>query len=220
MILAIDTATEVAGLAILHADTVLAEEIWHAGRNHTVELSPRLHALLARVGVSPAELDGIAVCIGPGSYTGVRIGVAIAKGLALPHHTPAVGISAPDITAHPWRHQPLPVLAIVRAGRKRLIATEYARQNDHWGEISAPRIVTAAELAASITEPTWVAGELSAAEAETLHAESQGRARVVGAAHRVRRPAVLAELGAAKLAAGASGDLSELSPLYMRNPGE
>lgn len=220
MILAIDTATEVAGLAILHADTVLAEEIWHVGRNHTVALSPRLHTLLAQVAVAPAELDGIAVCIGPGSYTGVRIGVAIAKGLALPHQLPVVGISALDITAHPWRDQPLPVLAIVRAGRKRLIAAEYGWQNDHWGEISAPRIVTAAELAATITAPTWVAGELSAAEAEILRTKSQARAQVVGAAHRVRRPTVLAELGAAKLAAGASGALNELSPLYMKNPGE
>ncbi len=220
MILAIDTATEFAGLALLSAEKLLAAEIWHAGRNHTVEFAPRLHTLLTRAAITPADLTGIAVCVGPGSYTGVRIGVALAKGLALPNQLPAVGVSSLEITAHPHRNQPLPVQAIVRAGRKRIITAQFNRVDGVWVETEAARITTVAELAASLTEPVLVAGEFSAAEAEILRAESGGRARVVGAGERTRHPGVLAALGAEKLAAGASGVLAELQPLYMKNPGE
>ncbi len=220
MILAIDTATEFAGLALLAADSLWAEEVWHAGRNHTVELSPRLHRMLKKAAVSLADLDGIAVCVGPGSYTGVRIGVAVAKGFALPHNLPTVGISSLDITAHPFRRQSLPVVAIVRAGRKRVITAEYGWDNGGWHQRTTPRITTVDELAATFTASVLVAGEFSAAEADVIRQNSGNLAQVVNSAERVRRPGVLAELGAASLAAGDSGRLSELIPIYMKNPGE
>ncbi len=220
MILAIDTATEFAGLALLSAEKLLAEEIWHAGRNHTVEFAPRLEQLLRYTAITPAELTGIAVCVGPGSYTGVRIGVALAKGLALPYNLPAVGISSLEITAHPHKNQLLPVQAIVRAGRKRIITARFGWAAGVWVEMEAAHITTVNELAASLTEPVLVAGEFSATEAEILQNESSGLAQVAGAGERTRRPGVLAALGAAKLAAGASGSLNALTPIYMKKPGE
>lgn len=220
MILAIDTATEIAGLALVSADGLLAEEIWHAGRNHTVELSPRLDALLKRTIIRPAELSGIAVCVGPGSYTGVRIGVAVAKGLALPQSIPVISVSSLEITAFPFRHDCLPVAAVVRAGRKRLIVAHYGRKAEQWGEIVTPRIVAAAELAASLAEPTRVVGEISTTEANIIRTESNGFGQPVGVAQRVRRPSVLAQLGMQKLSENVSASLVDLQPIYMKKPGE
>lgn len=220
MIIAIDTATEFAGLALLSAEKLLAEEIWHAGRNHTVEFAPRLETLLQRTAITPAQLTGIAVCVGPGSYTGVRIGVALAKGLALPYNLPVIGVSSPEITAQPYKTRSLPVQTIVRAGRKRIITARFGWVDNVWREIVATHITTVADLAASLTEPVLAVGEYSAAEAETLLHEGNGLVQVVGAGERTRRPGVLAALGAEKLAAGATGSLSELVPLYMKNPGE
>jgi len=220
MIIAIDTATEFAGLALLSAEKLLAEEIWHAGRNHTVEFAPRLETLLQRTAITPAQLTGIAVCVGPGSYTGVRIGVALAKGLALPYNLPVIGVSSPEITAQPYKTRSLPVQTIVRAGRKRIITARFGWVDGVWREIVATHITTVADLAASLTEPVLAVGEYSAAEAEILLHEGNGLAQVVGAGERTRRPGVLAALGAEKLAAGATGSLSELVPLYMKNPGE
>jgi len=220
MLLAIDTATEVAGLALLNEDSLWAEEIWYAGRNHTVELAPRLHRLLEKSGLSPADLAGIAVCVGPGSYTGVRIGVALAKGLALPHNLPAVGVSSLEVTAYPHRSQPLPVMAVVRAGRKRIIVARYGRVDDTWQKTGSAHITTIAELAASLTEPVLVAGEFSAAEAAILQQQHQQWAQVVSPLYRVRHPGVLAELGASKLSAGAPTNLNALSPIYLKKPGQ
>ena len=83
MLLAIDTATRVPSLALYDGERVVAEETWRSANGHTVELVPGLVRVLERQRVSPAELKGIAVALGPGSFTGLRIGLGIAKGLAL-----------------------------------------------------------------------------------------------------------------------------------------
>ena len=83
MILAIDTATRWAGLALHDGTAVIAEYGWRCLNNHTIELSPAIEDMLSRVDKSINDLDGIAVAIGPGSYTGLRVGLALAKGMAL-----------------------------------------------------------------------------------------------------------------------------------------
>ncbi|MFQ5577842.1 MAG: tRNA (adenosine(37)-N6)-threonylcarbamoyltransferase complex dimerization subunit type 1 TsaB [Anaerolineae bacterium] len=218
MILAIDTATEFAGLALYNADTVWAEEIWHAAQNHTAELAPRLRRMLQQANLSPAELEGIAVSIGPGSYTGLRIGLALAKGLALPHRLPLVGVPTLEITAYPHRNQTLPVVALARAGRGRILAARYHSDGNGWQETAPPHLLALAELAPQITEPALVAGEITAQEAADLCQQTQNRAQVAGPIHRVRRPGVLAELGALKLTRGEPDDPAGLTPLYLKEP--
>ena len=83
MLLAIDTATRMPSLALYDGERVLAEETWRSANNHTVELAPALVRALERQRVSPSELRGIAVALGPGSFTGLLIGLGVAKGLAL-----------------------------------------------------------------------------------------------------------------------------------------
>jgi len=82
-ILALDTATRMASIALYDGERVHSEETWHSERNHTVELMPSLVRLLERQRVSPQELTGVVVALGPGSFTGLRIGLSVAKGLAL-----------------------------------------------------------------------------------------------------------------------------------------
>lgn len=236
MILAIDTATEFAGLALYNHDGVWAEEIWRAGYNHTVELAPRVNRLLTGAKLSAADLTGLAVCIGPGSYTGLRIGISLAKGLAMPHHLPTVGIPSLDITAHPYHRQPLPVIALARAGRKRIMWAQYwplepddnesdlpilqalnrlAGPKDFWHGIDVTRLGTLAELAPTLTEPVLLTGELSAEEAAFLQDHAPAEIVIPSPAARTRRPGVLAELGAHKLAKQGA---ETLLPVYLKEP--
>lgn len=240
MILSIDTATEFAGLALINKDSLWAEEIWHAGRNHTTELAPRISRMLKKAGLTAADLDGIVVSIGPGSYTGVRIGVAVAKGLALPNNIPTVGVPTLDVTAHPYRNQSLPVIAVAGAGRKRILAARYVpfEKGDTlipdtpselpifqaieqsiapqtWKKIRPAEITTVAELAATLTEPALIVGELSEESANILRQGAKANVFVVSPIERVRRPGILAELGAVKLAAEGSADLV---PVYLKGP--
>jgi len=80
--LALDTSTEWASVALYDGRDVLAEETWHAQRRHADELFPTIERLLARTRITLASIDKIAVATGPGSFTGLRIGIAAAQGMA------------------------------------------------------------------------------------------------------------------------------------------
>ena len=82
MLLAIDTATAMSGLALFDG-AVRAEAVWDAGRDHGAQLLPQLTLLCDHLRCRPADLTAIAVTLGPGSWSGLRVGLATAKGLAL-----------------------------------------------------------------------------------------------------------------------------------------
>ena len=82
MLLALDTSTALAGVA-LYDGALRAEATWHAGRNHTVQVMPEAVRLLEGQGLGPGDLSAVGVATGPGSYTGVRVGLALANGLAV-----------------------------------------------------------------------------------------------------------------------------------------
>ena len=97
MLMAIDTATRGASLALYEPGRVLAEQTWQTKDNHTVEMMPSLVDMMGRQGLNPSQLTGVAVAIGPGSFTGLRIGLAAAKGLAMSLDVPLIGIPTLDI---------------------------------------------------------------------------------------------------------------------------
>ena len=214
MILAIDTATQYAALALYTPDGVYAEENWFAGRNHTVELMPRLARMLAAANLTPANLTALAVSLGPGSFTGLRIGLAAAKGLALPHNLPIVGVPTLEIMAYPLRAGELPVWAIAQAGRGRILAGCYARVDAQWQPLADPALTTFEALAGQIKEPALCTGEIDEAAAKILWQQSHRAAHVVSPAARLRRAGFLAEIAANQLKAGYQSDPAGLSPIY------
>src|SRR5512134_1144294 len=97
LLLAIDTSTLMAGVALYDGVHVLSEIIWHSPNHHTVELAPVVADVLKRSGIKAPDLKALGVATGPGSFTGLRIGMAFAKGLALAWRIPLVGIPTLDI---------------------------------------------------------------------------------------------------------------------------
>ncbi|MBY7142403.1 tRNA (adenosine(37)-N6)-threonylcarbamoyltransferase complex dimerization subunit type 1 TsaB [Virgibacillus sp. NKC19-3] len=93
-ILAIDTSNHVLGVAIMKDDQITGELVTNLAKNHSVRLMPAIDKLMKEVQMTPEQLDKIVVAKGPGSYTGVRIGVATAKSLAWALQTPIVGVSS------------------------------------------------------------------------------------------------------------------------------
>src|SRR5439155_1132993 len=100
-LLALDTSTEWASVALYDGRDVLAEETWHAQRRHADELFPTIERLLARTHITLASIDKVAVATGPGSFTGLRIAIATAQGLARGAGAALVGISTLDVLAYP-----------------------------------------------------------------------------------------------------------------------
>jgi tRNA threonylcarbamoyladenosine biosynthesis protein TsaB len=214
MILAIDTATQYAGLALYDQSGVRAEEAWHAGRNHTIELMPRIVRMLQTGGREVSDLAAFAVALGPGSFTGLRIGLAIAKGLALPHKLPLIGIPTLDITAYPWRDSDVKVWAIAQAGRGRILAACYDRLEDQWQPLDEPHLTNFEDLAAQIEDRVLCTGEIDERGVQTLSEGTGQKARIVSPAARLRRAGYLAELAAARLASGQLDDPDTLAPIY------
>lgn len=214
MLLALDTSTRMVGLALYNGAQVLSETVWLSRDFHTVELAPAVASMLARSEIKTPDLSALAVAIGPGSFTGLRIGLALAKGLALAHSLPLVGVPSLDIlaAAQPVREEAL--VAVLRAGRGRLAVGWYHAIDGGWRAKEPVQALTAQELNERIQEPTLVCGELDEEE-QRLLARKRKNVILAPVAQSLRRPAWLAELAWKRWLAGRVDDPNTLSPIYL-----
>jgi tRNA threonylcarbamoyladenosine biosynthesis protein TsaB len=214
--LTIDTASEMASVALSREGTLEAELTWRCSRNHSRELLPAVEHLMQRSGVDKGELTAVFVCIGPGSYTGLRVGIASAKGLAFALGLPIVGVGRLEADAYQHADFAGPICAVHRAGRGELAWAVYRNARSAWREVLAPRLTEPEALIAGVRRPTLFCGEindeLSARLSETLGA----KARFAGPATSLRRAATTAELAWRRLAAGQADDAATLRPIYLR----
>ncbi len=214
MLLALDTSTQMVGMALFDGAQVIAETAWRTQNHHTVEVAPVLNDLFTRSGVRPAELKIVAAALGPGSFTSLRIGLAIAKGLALAQRIPVVGIPTLEILAAYQPVRDLPLAVVLQAGRGRLAVGWYAAKGSQWESQGAPQVMSVEDLAQKIETPTLVTGELSAAERVVL-ARKRRMVQMASPAASLRRPSYLAELAWKRWRAGKVDDVIALAPIYL-----
>ncbi|MEA3345255.1 MAG: tRNA (adenosine(37)-N6)-threonylcarbamoyltransferase complex dimerization subunit type 1 TsaB [Chloroflexota bacterium] len=219
MVLAIDTATRYAGLALYDGRSVLAEFTWRSELRHTITLTPNLIRMLNQQELTTAQLEGLAVALGPGSFTGLRIGLAVAKGLALARDLPLVGVPTLDIVAYACApllpaQSPLPLRALLEAGRGRFCVADYRWTGGRFQREGDYRILERDEVGVEVREPTLFCGELDSEVEQALRARLGDRAVVAPSAARLRRPGYLAQLGWERLVQGERDDPASLSPIY------
>ena len=218
MLLAVDTATNFAGLALWGEGQLWAEEAWYSKGIHSVELMPRIQRLLATQGLAVEQLSGIGVSLGPGSFTGLRIGLAAAKGLALPYHIPVVGIATLDAASYPFRRVEQPVWAVLQAGRGRIGVACWRRVDGVWTQVAGPTLTTFGGLCRLATPPAVFVGEIDGQESMLLQEALGAEAIIPSPALRFRRAGCLAELAAARLANNDVDDAATLAPIYLQTP--
>jgi tRNA threonylcarbamoyladenosine biosynthesis protein TsaB len=209
LLLAMDTSTSTASLALFDGVRVLSETTWLAGREHSTRLLIEVQIALERIGRQATDVTGLVVARGPGSFTGVRVALSVAKGIAGAFGLPAWGISSLDVLAFAATPTQLPVRPVVEAGRGRY-ATALYRAGEPTG---AARLATLDELVAAVSEETIVIGELQPAARASL--ERHANARLAPRAAGVRRAGFLAELGWRTAQDGQPGDASALDALYL-----
>lgn len=216
MLLAVDTSTRWIGLALYDGAQVVAETVWRTRNHHTVELAPAIVSLLAGSGLKPQQLQGLAVALGPGAFTSLRIGLALVKGMALTLRIPVVGIPTLDVLAAAQPLLEIPLAALLHVGRNRMAVNWYAAENGRWVAQGECELLMLEELAKRITTPTLVCGELDAGERQVL---GRKRRNVVLAspAMSLRRPAFLAEQAWARWAAGQVDDPVQMAPIYLHS---
>ncbi len=216
MILAIDTSTELAGLALWEDGALVAECTWLSGRSHTGQLLPRLSELQRLAGASIERLSGVAVAVGPGSFTGLRVGITTAKTLAWSLRLPLAGVPTLEAMAYAHSAAGLPVYPIMDAGRGDVYTAMFQRTGVGWRQLAPYQVSKPSEVWASVRERTLFCGDTEAVRSAMKG--SKVRAVFASGAANVRRPSLVAELGLLAIERGELADPSLLQPLYLRRP--
>ncbi len=221
MLLAVDTSTAQLGLAIYDGSPgqVIGEQTWRnlQGAHHTAELAPAIADLLRRCGLAMEDVRALGVAIGPGSFTSLRVGLALVKGLALARQLPLIGVPTLDVLAAAQASARRPLAVVIQAGRGRLALGWYKSSKHGWQPKGSPRVVTVDGLLEEVTSPVIVCGELTAADRQKLMEKPE--IRLVSPAQSMRRPAILAELAWSRWLAGDVDEQATLAPIYLQVAG-
>ena len=211
IVLGIETSTGVGSVALTRDGTILGEVTLNQPRNHSAQLIPAIEALLKLLGLDLEGLDGISVGLGPGSFTGLRVGLSAAKGLALALDKPLVGVPSPDALARDFPAEGL--LCILLDAKRGLLYMGLYRDGKRIGPL---RVVSPSEVLEVLKgkEVTLVGdgailyrGVFEDVPGVKIHPQP-----VYPSAK------VVALLGEEKLKGGQRNDLSGLIPLYLRPP--
>jgi tRNA threonylcarbamoyl adenosine modification protein YeaZ len=216
LLLALETATSVMSVALARGPQLIAEISTRDARLHSERLLPAIDQLLALANVSLDAVEAFAISIGPGSFTGLRIGLATLKGLAFGDDRPVVPVPTLLALCAGAVGAPGPVAALLDARRGELYAAAVERAGDREAALLEESVFRVADLASRLPKGcTLVMGEgTEFARVELGHArpdlvllpEASGQARA----------APVAALGMAALGAGGPGPVSELLPRYLR----
>jgi len=213
MLLAVDTSTAQVGLAIYDGSQVVSEYAWRSSQRHTVELAPAIFELLKRCGLTMDDIQVLGVALGPGSFTSLRVGLSLAKGLALSRRLPLIGIPTLDILATAQPASKFPLAALIQAGRGRLAVGWYKSSRKGWQAQGPARVVTLGMLMDEVKSSVIICGEFTSEERQKF--ASKADVHLASPAQSVRRPAILAELAWARALAGNVDDAATLAPIYL-----
>lgn len=217
-ILGIETATLVSSVAVATADTLLAEITLQTKKTHSELLMPHIAKLLDSAGVKKTDLKAVAVSIGPGSFTGLRIGLATAKTLAYALKIPLIGV--PTLAAMAYG-VPVPgsILApILDAQKGNVYQALFEWKEGRVQEIMPATVIGIDDVLANLAQyqaPVVMMGEAAALYSEKI--KEAGNPLVLAAPHVIiQRASSVAGLGHQLLAEGVQHDVMGLEPLYIR----
>ncbi|HLF71633.1 MAG TPA: tRNA (adenosine(37)-N6)-threonylcarbamoyltransferase complex dimerization subunit type 1 TsaB [Dehalococcoidia bacterium] len=217
LLVALDTAADIAGVALLEDGALLSETTWRAHQSHSRDLLPALDWLLSRHGRTKDDIAAVCVCLGPGSYAGLRVGVSTAKALAYALDVPLAGVNRLEADAFfVAEASGARVIALQAAGRAELAWAAYGAFGHDLRELIAPRLDPVEALLAIVAEGDVITGEAKAFENGLSEALAAKGARIVEAP--ATRVLAIATLGAQRIARGQIDNPDTLVPLYLRAP--
>lgn len=208
-VLAVETSTLAGGAAIVDDARVVGQYLLDVSVTHSERLLVAIDRLLADAGWEPRDLEGLAVAVGPGSFTGLRVGLSTVKGLALALSLPIAAVPTLDAMAATLPFAALPVCPVLDARKGEVYASLYrwdgAAMRREWDYLALPP----GELARRLVEPVILLGD-AAPSIEAPYA------RLAPATHRAPSPACVAVLGQARLKTGETVEPAVVGPIYLR----
>ena len=217
-ILAFETSAKAGSVAVLDKGTLLAESYCNTGLTHSQTLMVMAQELLKQCGVAPAQVQGVAVAAGPGSFTGVRIGVAAAKGFAWGAQLPLYGVSTLEAMALGLGLPSGLVCPVMDARRSQVYNALFEMQDGNCVRLTEDRAISLEDLGTELKnfeKPIFLVGDGSILCYNILRKELPGL--ILPPEHRMHQRACGVGLAAlAQIARGKSGDALSLVPNYLR----
>jgi tRNA threonylcarbamoyladenosine biosynthesis protein TsaB len=216
-ILAIDTSTRVGSIAVVEGPLLRAQHILNISATHNQRLLPGIDRILTDAGWSLDDLDGFAVSLGPGSFTGLRIGLSIVKGLSWATNKPLAGVPTLDALAANASFVPYKICPILDARKGEIYTALY-----HRGDAGIPQKLTSymaikpKQLIPLISETTVLLGDGLLSYGDYLKRELGNRSILAPPHLNVIHASSVAWLGWHQLRSGKSADVSSCTPLYVR----
>lgn len=217
-ILGIETATETCSVCFAEGEEkILGEISYTAGMLHSSKLLPAIAFLTKEMNISTQEINAIAISIGPGSFTGLRVGMAAAKGLAFALDVPIVGIPTLEALAYQCVPTELTICPVLDAKKKEIYTALY-KWNKKKGLVKTldERAISFNELAALTQENVILIGDALIAYADKIDFPKNFTS--VPLARCYPRASSVAVLGLARLKKGKQDNLDKLKPFYVRMP--
>jgi tRNA threonylcarbamoyladenosine biosynthesis protein TsaB len=218
--LAIDTSGDIAGIALATEAKLISEISFGHKMDLLRRLMPNIDRLISDAGKSQADLDGIVISLGPGSFTGLRIGMAAAKSIAHVLKRPIAGIPTLDVLACGASAVcPKSIAAAIHARPGEVFWALYRCNSGHVKRLTEDRASSVEDMIRLARQETEIVfcGDGAERNREALEAEF-GRASVLDEWFHAPRAAILASLGIQRLLRGDSDDVFSLVPEYVRKP--
>jgi tRNA threonylcarbamoyladenosine biosynthesis protein TsaB len=215
-ILAIDTAATALSVAVVDDSRLLAETTVANGLTHSINLMGVIDQVLKWSDLGVADLDGLAVTNGPGSFTGLRIGISCIKGLAEAHNLPVVAVSSLTALAHQAALMALVVCPVLDARKKEIYYAIFRTEAGHLKQTSKAQVCPVSQLIEAIDEKCLFVGDGSILYRNQLENGLGALAHFAMSETDMRRGATVATLGLEGFKNGASMDAADLKPLYIR----
>jgi tRNA threonylcarbamoyladenosine biosynthesis protein TsaB len=219
LVLGLETATQVVGVAIGRPEGIIASFHSTRERRHAETLTPAIEFVCRQAQIDIDEIDVVAVDVGPGSFTGLRVGLATAKAIAYARGIPMVGLCSLDLIAHRARIADRVILSMIDARRDELYYAMYRRAYAEIQRITEPRVGPLSEIAGQVRtlgEDCLAVGDGVQRYYQLLR--ESGSVEVVCKGFRFPNAESLVEIGAEKAARGELVPESEIQPLYLRPP--
>lgn len=216
-VLAIDTATAHVSVAVGSGGVVLAETTLESGRKHAEHLAPTIRSLTSACGIEVAQLSAIGVGIGPGLFTGLRVGITTAKVMGFALRIPVVGIPSLDLLAYPVRYTPKCIAAVIDARRREVFWALYRSVPGGMQRVTEYHVGAPDEVVHEVRalgDDTLFVGE-GATRYWDVFSECDG-VELAGPEFMAPSAAALVSLTTARVEREEFSNASDIEPLYLR----
>jgi len=215
-ILAVDTASRTCSVAVVEDDVVMAEFTVNHRDTHSRFLMEMIDRVLTISRFALMDMDGFAVTTGPGSFTGLRIGLSAVKGMAMGAGRPVAGVGSLEALAFPFAHSDKLLCPLMDARRHEVYTARYRFEGSRLIAQTWPQVTTPEKAVSDIHESCILVGDGAVVYRDRMMDMMGDRAVFAGFSHHQIRASAVAALAMPRFKAGDTEDVSALTPSYIR----